>query len=243
MALEKVIPFTYRGFTSGINGSALGIVDHFENKDPEFWGGTLRRYSFDEYNYKRGEQVRLQFNKDISSCKKIDELLSVSDKILHWGRMKPLSSDMKQGLKRSLSCLDQLSEGKEVDLNELCVERLASITKIYEMWDLDNWIIYDSFCVKGLQWIISDYWQLLGYKAAEDLLKLPWPPGRSGSPLAGFPRTGDTAPNQKRLGFVYGSWLCKAIAEHLNASNDQSFHWRPYHIEMIAFQIGHEINQ
>lgn len=243
MALKKVTPFTYQEFMSGINGSALGIVDHFENKDPKFWGGTLRRYSFRKYDYRRGEQVRLQFNNDISSCKETDELFDVSNKILHWGGMDPLDGDMKQGLERSFSCLDQLSEGKEVDLNELYVKRLAPITKIYEMWDLDNWVIYDSFSVKGLQWIISDYWQLLGHRAAEDLLKLPWPPGRSGSPLAGFPRTGDTAPNQKRLGFVYGSWLCKAIAEHLNASNDQSFYWRPYHIEMIAFQIGHEINQ
>ncbi|HDH98429.1 MAG TPA: hypothetical protein ENF70_04795 [Deltaproteobacteria bacterium] len=243
MALKKITTFTYRGFISEINGSALAIVDHFENKIPNFWGDTLRRYSFREYDYRRGEQVRLQFSSEISSCKETDELFDVSNKILKWGGMKPLNDDMKQGLKRSLSCLDRLSEGKEVDLKELCVERLASITKIYEMWDLDNWVIYDSFCAIGLQWMVSDYWQSIGYRASEDLLKLPWPPGRSGSPLIGFPKTGDTAPNQKRLGFIYGSWLCKAIAEHLNASSGQSFRWRPYHIEMIAFQIGHEINQ
>jgi hypothetical protein len=45
------------------------------------------------------------------------------------------------------------------------------------------------------------------------------------------------------LAFIYGSWLCKAIAERLIAIENNSFNWRPFHIEMIAFQLGHEIRQ
>jgi hypothetical protein len=111
------------------------------------------------------------------------------------------------------------------------------------MWDLDNWVIYDSYCARGLQWLISGLWQSIGHRTNERLLKLPWPPGRVGSPVAGFPRTADTSPKQKRLAFIYGSWLCKAIAELLAAIDNNIFHWRPFHIEMIAFQLGHEIGQ
>jgi len=243
MALTKISPFTYPEFKSEIGDAASVIVDLHENEVPEFWANALRRYSFRGSDYKEGERVRIDFSKKISCYKEESELFDVCNEILKWGGMKLLSDEMKQGLQRSLSCLDQLSQGKMIDLNELYVERLAPITKIYEMWDLDNWVIYDSFCARGLQSLVSKYWKKVGYEAHEELLRLPGPPGRSGSPVKGFPRTANTAPNQKRLGFIYGSWLCKAIAERLNAKGSQSFPWRPYHIEMIAFQIGHEVNQ
>jgi hypothetical protein len=58
--------------------------------------------------------------------------------------------------------------------------------------------------------------------------------------VPGFPIAG--TPRQQRLGFIYGSWLCKAIAQRLNAMEGNVIDWRPYHIEMLAFQLGHEIN-
>jgi hypothetical protein len=241
MALRNIYPFTYRAFSSEVGESALAIINHFKNSNPEFWCNALKRYSFRGYDYRRGEKVRLKFNEELSSCTDNDVLFDISNKILDWGGMDPLTSVMKQGLKKSLSCLNLLAREENVDLKELCVERLASITKVYEMWDLNNWVIYDSFCAKGLQWLISGLWNSLGYKKHENLLKLPWPPGRSCFPVSGFPRAADTAPNQKRLGFIYGSWFCKTIAGRLTDIDNKGFHWRPYHIEMIAFQLGHEI--
>lgn len=183
-------------------------------------------------------------NKQLSSCTTTDELFDVANSILKWGGMAPLTCTMKQELKGSLSCLDLLAREEETaDLNNLCVERLASITKVYEMWDPNNWIIYDSYCVTGLQWLISGLWNSLSCNKNESLLKLPCPPGRGSFPMSGFPRAADTSPNQKRLGFIYGSWLCKTIAEHLTNTDNDDFHWRPYHIEMLAFQIGHEIKR
>ena len=239
MALKSINPFTYPAFNTQAGESIQKLVDYFNDEDPDFWLNTLSRYSFRDQNHQAGEVVRLQFNQALSSCSGPGELHTIANRILEWGGMAPLNAPMKKGLLPSLSTLRQLAGGASIDLHQLCVERLASITKIYEMWDLDNWVIYDSYGARGLQWLISGYWAAVGYKQNEGLLKLPWPPGRAGSPVAGFPRTATTAPKQQRLGFVYGSWICKTIAERLGRSGE--FQWRPYHVEMLAFQLGHEV--
>jgi hypothetical protein len=242
MALGAISPLTYREFNARAGGTAQEIINYFTNDNPNFWTEALRRYSFRGAGYQQGIETRLNFNERIRSCAAA-ELFTAANEILEWGGMDSITNEMNQELGISLDCLDCIARNEMVNLNDLCVERLASITKIYEMWDLDNWVIYDSFCARGLQWLISRFWQSTGHRTNERLLKLPWPPGRVGTPIAGFPRTGDTAPKQKRLAFIYGSWLCKAIAERLIATEDNGFNWRPFHIEMIAFQLGHEIRQ
>jgi hypothetical protein len=57
--------------------------------------------------------------------------------------------------------------------------------------------------------------------------------------VSGFPRLGTQ--QQARLGFIYASWLCRGIAEGLNENGNQQLQWQAYHIEMVAFQIGHEV--
>ena len=240
MALEVICPLTYREFNTHAGDTAQTVINYFTNDNPNFWTETLRRYSFRGTDYQQGIEMRLELNEKITSCTDA-ELFAAANEILEWGRMPPLTDEISQELRKSLDCLDRIARHENVNLNDLCVERLASITKIYEMWDLDNWVIYDSYCARGLQWLISSLWQSVCHRTNERLLKLPCPPGRSGSPVVGFPKTADTAPKQKRLAFIYGSWLCKAIAERLIAIETSGFNWRPFHIEMIAFQLGHEI--
>ncbi len=241
VALITIAPFNYSAFVNKTENSILGIIDHFNNKEPEFWLNTFRKYNFRKQDYQAGENIRLEFNNALSSCSGDEELYTVANRILEWGGMQPLNDAMKLELMPSLSLLRKLANEELVDFNKICVERLASITKIYEMSDLDNWVIYDSYCARGLQWLISEYWKASGSNKNEELLKLPWPPGKAklNRPIAGFPRMGDKPPLQKRLAFIYGSWLCKAIAERLANNCKNDFHWRPYHVEMLAFRIGH----
>jgi hypothetical protein len=243
MALISISPFTYHAFNVEAGESVLAIINQLKKYDPDFWQNTLNRYTFHGRDYHWGEKVRIEFNKELSAYTEIGELFEIANKILNWGGMDDLTDSMKQNLADSLSCLKMLAQDKSIDLERLCVDRLASITKVYEMWDINNWVIYDSYCARGLEWLIAGFWNQIGYRKNEDLLKLPWPPGRVGSPVSGFPRAADTSPKQKRLGFIYGSWLCKAIAERLTVIDSSRFYWRPYHIEMLAFQLGHEINQ
>lgn len=243
MALKIILPFNYHAFCAEAGESVVKIVNHFKKCDSGFWRNTLSRYSFRDQDYHWGEKIRIEFNKELSAYTEIDKLFEISNKILDWGGMEHITDSMKENLVESLSCLKMLAQDKNIDLEKICVDRLASITKIYEMWDINNWVIYDSYCARGLEWLIAGFWDQIGDRKNEDILKLPWPQGRVGSPVPGFPRTADTSPKQKRLGFIYGSWLCKAIAERLTVIDGSSFYWRPYHIEMLAFQLGHEIKQ
>jgi len=239
MALDVLTPLTYSAYIEKTECSIQGIIDHFNNEDSEFWLKTLKKYSFREQDYRSGENTRLEFHKALSLSSGDEELCAVANRILEWGGMQQLTPIMRQELRSSLSLLKRLASGDLIDTSRICVERLASITKVYEMSDPDNWVIYDSYCARGLQWLISKYWESIGFKQNEGLLKLPWPPGRSGLPIEGFPRAADTAPNQKRLGFLYGSWLCKGIAERLAKNCNNGFCWRCFHVEMLAFQVGH----
>ena len=98
------------------------------------------------------------------------------------------------------------------------------------MWSPASWVIYDSYCAKGLQWLVSQYWNQNGEQVHENFLRFPWPTGRVGAPVNGFPRLG--TPRQARLGFIYASWLCRAIAEQLNDNENQALAWQAYHIEI-----------
>ena len=105
------------------------------------------------------------------------------------------------------------------------------------MWNPDDWVIFDSYCARGLQWMIATFHGEIESDLG-DLVKLPCPPGRSCRPYEGFPPLGSE--KQARLGFIYSSWLARAIAERLNRNN--LFHnCSACQIEMVAFTIGHRI--
>ena len=157
----------------------------------------------------------------------------VAEEILDWGGMDPLSAEMTEELHHSLLALDQGGE----ELLRIHSSRIASISKVYEMWSPHQWVIFDSYCARGLQWMIAAFCGEMEDNLS-DLVKLPCPPGRVCLPYEGFPVLGTE--NQARLGFIYCSWLARAIADSSN--NNGYFHGcSASHIEMVAFSIGHRI--
>jgi len=155
--------------------------------------------------------------------------------------MNRLGDDMQIHLQRSLHILNNLNHN---NYENVYSGRIASMSKIYEMWHPANWVIYDSYCARGLQWLVSQWWNLPGnYNTYEDILRLPSPPGRAIRPVDGFPRLNTQHSLQATLGFIYASWLCRAIATQLNIGGNhaQDITWQAYHIEMVAFQLGHEV--
>lgn len=117
---------------------------------------------------------------------------------------------------------------------------VASVSKVYEMHDLGSWTIYDSRVATGLALLVQSWWDHLGGDELGDLLRFPCPLPRSGrEPPAGFPRL--RTPPQARLGFIYASWLCKALASRLNESFGPPLpdtRWSPYHVEMVMWMLG-----
>jgi len=200
------------------------------------WEGAYHRYCFDGMNWQEGANLRNKFHRQLIEAGDVGERLKVSSEILCWGRMKPMDGALHDSLNRSL---DLLSNGTGESLKQICSRRIATVSKIYEMWDPTKWVIYDSYCVRGLQWLVSPYLAAHSSPATEALLRFPWPAGRKGQPMQGFVRLGTE--KQARLGFLYASWLCRAIAEQLNRSGRTDHFWEAFHVEMAAFQIGHEV--
>lgn len=248
MALGEINPFTYEKFKEMLQVSISQIIEAIDMGNGAKWEELLMSYKYDSYNFESGIKLRQEYNLLLRKAFNDENekmLFESIDQILKWGKMNSANNQMKEKIKKSLSELDKLSKGGLIKFENISVERIASVSKIYEMWDLDNWVIYDSYCVRGFQRIVQKFWNSVGAKKFEYQLKFPWPPGRSGCSLEGFPRAADTAPKQKRLGFTYSSWFCKAISEKLNdlyPQNQLNIEWKPYHLEMIAFQIGHNCN-
>lgn len=246
MALHPITDFSFSGFKNALNETIPHIVDLFLQDNGYTWWNILRNYRYDNTNWEAGQQRRLDFHHSITQAGNHEEFLTVCNEILRWGKMKPLSTMMQNGVQASIGLLKQCENGVVANgIDNLCIERIASITKVYEMWNPREWIIYDSYCAKGLQYMVSQFWNNSENDMHRDILLFPWPPGRVGRPLDGFPRL--ATPRQGRLAFFYGSWLCKAIAEKLNQINRQDAEWdmhkwETYHIEMVAFQLGHEFN-
>ncbi len=243
MALDTLVPFNYGNFYSVNFKFIQNLIFYYEKIKPGFWYSLLKNYNFEGKGFKDGEAKRFRFHELLKKADGV-KLVDVANLIMDWGNMKVVNEDMACSLQNSLDVLDRLSNGclnDFEDVREVCVRRIASITKIYEMWDLDNWIIYDSYCVRGLQWFISNFWQFPKHEINKKYLLFPWPRGRKGEPVDGFPYIGDSAPRQKQLGFIYSSWLCKCMANVLNRICFSHMQWRTFHVEMLAFQKGHEI--
>jgi len=124
MALAVIYPFTYGEFKEQAGQTAQAIANHFLDDNPNFWSETLMRYSFRETDYQQGITTRLEFNERIRPCSDAD-LVAAANDILEWGGMDSLTDEMNQELRKSLDCLDGIARNEIVNLNDLCVTRLA----------------------------------------------------------------------------------------------------------------------
>jgi len=105
--------------------------------------------------------------------------------------------------------LDSL-ESEGGNWQNLVGTRIASTSKIYAMYSPRLWSMYDSRVGKGIQTIISRYDVL---ETTSEYLDFPCPPGRNRGPIDGFRAVGTK--RQAILGFLYGSWLFRVIANKL----------------------------
>jgi hypothetical protein len=236
MALQPIHPLSYKQFVEILGDIVTSMTALLENHPFGDWWNALQRYQFNGMNYITGQNVRHQFHQQIVQALDLNQKIIVANQILEWGQMQPLSAEMEENLEGCLELLNNVNAGP---FDQLYSDRIASISKVYEMWNPAAWVIFDSYCARGLQWLVSEFWNEQGGEIHANILRFPWPPGRVGQPWSGFPRLGSL--QQARLGFLYSSWLCRAIANQLNQYEHQPITWQAYHIEMVAFQIGHEV--
>ena len=146
MALEKIEPFNFNKFKDMTKGSVEKIVSYFEESEYGSWEATLKNYSWQGQKFSDGETIRKDFNKKIRSPN--ENISYVMAEILEWGGMKAFDKGVELKVVESLKILDNENV---VDLSKIYANRIASVSKIYEMWNPNKWIIYDSYCARGLQ--------------------------------------------------------------------------------------------
>jgi hypothetical protein len=203
------------------------------------------RYAFDNADFIRGIETRLEFHRRLREANTQELVLSVVNEIMRWGGLRELTIDFVPQLQIALNTLDAINGGHEDNWNyNLIGKRITTISKIYEMYNPRLWSIYDSRVGKGIQFFVSLYEPNLGN--VSEYLRFQCPPGRNRGPINGFRQV--SSPRQVILGFLYASWLFRAIASRLNDDHiplpeevvnlQQDINWAVYHIEMVFFMIG-----
>ena len=237
MALSECLPLCFERYEAHVGGIVNCITDNFSHVKVGGWPAALEKYTYRDSNSKEGQQLRLDFYEKFRNVSNTDEWRAVASEILDWGGMDPLSIDE---LNAVLATTIILRDEEGDALTQIYSNRIASASKIYEMSNPHRWIIFDSYCAKGLQHLVHLHWTEHG-EVLPRFLRFPWPVGRVGKPTPGFPHLGAGPSRQSRLGFIYSSWFCRLVASRLNHLEIGNIQWSAYHIEMVAFQLGHEL--
>lgn len=241
MALEQIDPLKFENFKFLIGDDVKIFADIID------WENYFKNYSYlnngQKFDFNEGVKIRKELNSELRKADN-NEKLAVFNKIIKWGGLPEIDKDKDENLvEQIIKSLNILDNENTMDLKNVYAKtRIASVSKIYEMWDLCKWIIYDSYCSRGLQWIVKQFWEKIKCKRNFCILNFPQPPGKSekNKPIEGFPR--NTSENQFRFAFIYASWLCRLIAQELNLKNKSDFKWESYHVEMALFTLGHTVD-
>ena len=179
-----------------------------------------------------GIWARRRFESRLRSASDHDHLSTVMDEIRSWGGLRPLGPRLSGEIARSLPILDALATSEAAPPRELCGSRIATTSKVYAMYDLRRWVIYDS----RVAWALASLLHRWSREAAEPPIRFPQPPGRNARPFPEVPTLASA--RQGALAFVYASWLCQSIATTITAVCPDPTGWSATHVEMALFTIG-----
>jgi hypothetical protein len=195
------------------------------------WAGLLRGYKWNG-DWSAGISTRRTFASLLHSDGEHDHLLTVMDDIRSWGGLRPLGPRLSLEIAHSLPILDALARSDAAPPRDLCGTRIATASKVYAMYDLHRWVIYDSRVAWALASLLHDW----NGGAAGPSIRFPQPQGRNGRPFPGVPTLASA--RQGALAFVYASWLCQSIATRIAAVCPDPAGWSATHVEMALFTIG-----
>lgn len=256
MALSQLSPFNQVSYASHVQPFVDFVIPYVQGTTIQgrtSWKNHFLAYSYawGDGTWRSGLAARYQFRKQLDGCSSNEQFLSAVNGIMSWGGLRPFDLDGIPLLTRSLRALALLDRGK-AEWQAILAQRIASVTKVYAIHDLEKWAIYDSRAANGLARLVSAYWGVKGHEHLSYLLRFPQPLARTMKrvPPDGFPR--GSSQDQFRLAFIYASWLLRAIADRLNAAIGVSSppsmspdggsvspsSWKVYHMEMILFMLG-----
>jgi hypothetical protein len=161
-----------------------------------------------------------------------ENLADAVAKIVNWGSLPPLSPEAVERVLGSLPVLDQLAITDEPPA-ALYADRIPAVSKVYAMYELSRWVIYDSRVARGLALLVSE---AVGSGSLPSALVFPQPRGRTGLRPNGFPMLGTE--KQARLGFIYASWFAQDLADQIDLPCPNPAGWDVRHVEMVLFMLG-----
>ncbi len=108
----------------------------------------------------------------------------------------------------------------------------------------EHWVIYDSRVAAALTYLVAVTGPEEGVGHSLGTL-----PGKNPDRLRilpGFPRIWVSSHQLAFRSFVFASWMCRAIADRLNARrvslpDGEIGAWKAYHVEMVLFMLGHDL--
>ncbi len=250
MSLTSCSPFnceTYIEVIEDFIAFTVQYVQESEIKGHTGWAQQLGSYKWTSGNFQEGVNLRLDFYRrlrDALRSQRTVDLQHIVDEIMQWGGMKPYKVTAE--LLESFRILDSLNMGNQTDWQKLIGKRIAATSKIYAMYDLNYWTIYDARVAKGIQYLVSNYLKINPDNDIDDgYLRFQMPPARNRKPIKGFEGLIPCEHSKQAiLGFLYASWLLRAIARRLCDKHTrlpaplQDEEWQVYHVEMIFFMIG-----
>jgi len=188
-------------------------------------------------------------------------MIKTVNEIMKWGGMTPYSLSFAGDIRKALHVLQHETQNSAWISG--CLANLdtggtiASMSKVYEMFDPQKWTIYDSRVACALACLVRRFWTANNKEVDDDILRFPVP-GRKNKGWRrpqGFPAV--SGGHQGSLAFVYASWLLRQVAEILR-NNPTKYdapptvgqptkcsplhaNWQVYHLEMALWMLGDKV--
>lgn len=194
MALTPISPLCFEEFLKVQGTYTDWVVDYIETnpiRGRSGWMQHLRAYDYSRPGHERdaqqvwqnGANTRADFNNKLrASLSGNDQaLVGIVNQIMEWGGMKPYGVGAAQKIRQALHALD--AEGTAPTWNtqrasDIAVtRRVAARTKIFEMYDPDKWVIYDSRVATALACLTER--RLKSDPSSSSVIRWPIPQGRS----------------------------------------------------------------
>jgi hypothetical protein len=158
MALKPISIFSESTYLSTVDSFVTWVTTYVQDqlsKTGRGWESLVRAYEWggDRVTepWRLGIQQRMEFNEKLNVALANDDISGVVDEMRRWGGSNIAfdPSDL-EAIRDSLTILDKF-ESNESDWENLFARRIANASKIYEMYDPEKWVIYDSRVALALQ--------------------------------------------------------------------------------------------
>lgn len=234
----------FKTHTTGFVKWLINCIQNNEINNPKGWNHQLSAYQYRTTCLNSGCKIRLCFKEKLKEAlKKNDQplLLKVVNEIMCWG------GTGKQFLQKDVAnlkiCFGLLEASYDTFIEAPIIinTAVASFSKIYEMYNPKYWIIYDSRVGYTLNFYEKKYCEKQKKCNCRTVFYVPRGRGVNNANVNYI-----NTHRQAQQCFIYGSWLCRAIAEKLNDENillpkeaqiNGTNQWSAFHVEMVLFML------